>query len=69
MSVWDEPVVDPPHPCVARCGVSSQNGFCTGCYMTLVEIKEWQDMSIIEHNEVVKRCNERKALLLPSTNV
>lgn len=58
--VWADPVPEPISPCNMRCGVSSVTGYCTGCWRSLKEIAEWDQMDKDDQLECLKRVKERR---------
>lgn len=60
LDVWDKPIEEPKNPCVNRCAVSSATGYCASCYMSLVDIAKWDNMTEWERRQCLEQIEERK---------
>jgi predicted Fe-S protein YdhL (DUF1289 family) len=50
-----------PSPCVSVCTMSTDQGWCLGCYRTLDEIATWASLKPQQQREVWRRVEERLA--------
>jgi predicted Fe-S protein YdhL (DUF1289 family) len=64
--VWNKPTPAPKSPCVSFCQISSQTGYCLGCYRSLREIRDWEISSDTEKEIILENVEKRKNAL-PTT--
>lgn len=55
-----------PSPCTHVCRMSSQTGWCEGCYRTLDEIVQWAAADDIYKQRVWAELAQRKLSIFPS---
>lgn len=58
--VWDDPEPPITDPCTRRCGISSQLGYCRGCFRSLDEVARWERMTEWEQRQVVEKMKQRE---------
>ncbi len=47
-------------PCINVCQISTESGYCQGCYRTLDEIAGWWDMSPEEQRALLANLEKRE---------
>jgi hypothetical protein len=60
--VWNK--IPPPttSPCNNNCFISSQTGFCVGCFRSIPEIIEWDTADDATKSLILKNCEERNEI-------
>ena len=48
-------------PCAGVCILHTETKFCLGCYRTINEIAQWQDMSVDDQYRVIAELAQRRA--------
>ena len=48
-------------PCAGVCILHTETKFCLGCYRTINEIAQWQDMSVDDQHRVMAELAQRRA--------
>jgi uncharacterized protein len=61
--VWNKPAPEPKNPCINVCQISSQTGYCLGCFLSLREIRDWSESSDAEKELVLENIKKRKNAL------
>ncbi len=57
--VWSKTIEPPKSPCINVCSVSSQTGFCLGCFRTIKEIVDWETSTNSEKQLILENCKKR----------
>jgi len=61
--VWFRPAIkpqEPVSPCNNLCVISSQTGFCIGCFRTLKEIGDWESGDFDDKEVILEKVKERR---------
>ena len=48
-------------PCAGVCILHTETKFCLGCYRTINEIAQWQEMSVDDQHRVMTELAHRRA--------
>ena len=48
-------------PCAGVCILHAKTKLCLGCYRTINEIAQWQNMSVDDQHRVMAKIDERRA--------
>lgn len=51
----------PASPCIRECCLDNQNDTCMGCFRTLDEITGWHFANAAEREQILARCDQRRA--------
>nr|WP_245640577.1 DUF1289 domain-containing protein [Polynucleobacter sinensis] len=49
-----------PSPCVNWCEINPNDGYCRGCYRTLIEIASWSELSDLDKLAIWDKLEARK---------
>jgi len=60
MDVWSKPPKEPESPCINVCVINSKTGYCTGCFRTLREVRDWMNATSLEKSLILENVKKRK---------
>lgn len=51
----------PPSPCISVCKIDPHSGYCTGCWRSLEEIRDWIILGFSERSEILAQVAQRRS--------
>jgi predicted Fe-S protein YdhL (DUF1289 family) len=66
--VWYQPLkIEPISPCNKNCIVSSEVGYCLGCFLSLKEMVQWEEEDAAGREIILEKVKERKKRVMNET--